>query len=399
MKKVSAIEILLRLLLILVMRKKLIIGIAGIVTIISIILVLIVQPTYRSVATLKPPGDKGMGSLPFLKNIPTQLEGFMGSFIGGEGLNATDYCFVILSSSKFASIVIKRFDLEEVYEFKKRRKYYFADVLKAFDKNFYFEETDEGAIALAFRDEDPKRAKEVVEYMVFALDSLYIYLHKEAITQNLKFIDQRVENAKNEMEAYEDTLIEFQKKNNLYLPDIQIQTSLENVAKMEAQLQLTDEKLRLENDLRGKSPKYNELLTQKRLLRRLLRKKFTNQLDTTSLILPMNIMPDLAIIYFRLEQAYEIKLMLYKFLVKQVEMLKIEAEKNIKQITVVDPPWINNKKVSPPRRLIVQITFVLSFMASALLAVVLTYLSKYKEEEKETYRIITDIKKNIFKFR
>jgi len=119
----------------------------------------------------------------------------------------------------------------------------------------------------------------------------------------------------------------------------------------------------LEAALRGKSSgHYKDLAVQKELLESALQRQLRSPEDSNTLILPARMLPALATEFFRLERAYDIKLGVYKYLVQQVEALKLEANNNVQVISVVDPPWSNDKRIAPKKRVMVEVTFFLSFI-------------------------------------
>src|SRR5690606_5945734 len=99
--------------------------------------------------------------------------------------------------------------------------------------------------------------------------------------------------------------------------------------------------------------------------------------------------------YFSLERAFAIRLGVYKYLVQQAELLKLDASKNIKVISVVDPPWVNDKRFSPRRRIIVQAVFLVSLFASIALAVVHAAWQRYWGENPAARTMVADIRKGL----
>lgn len=374
-------------------------GLTCVCTLASIVSVLIISPTYRSVSLIQPPQSGSAFPMQGLKDLTDSFDGLLGTLLGTGG-TGEDLCFSILGSTQFARAVVEHFDFVRIYEFHENSNYYFADVIRKFNDHFGFKGTKESAIQIAFEDEDPDRAKAVVEFMTRLLDSLYTTLSKKSLENNLDFFDQKVHVAENEMAAIEDSLAEFQLRHNLYIPDIQIKSSLEYVVKLETELQLLEEKMKLETQLRNRtSSRYREMKAQKGLLERELKTRFGTQIDSNSLIFPVHILPSLAVQYFHLERAYEIKLAIFKFLVKQVEALKLEAEKNIKQITVVDPPWVNRKRVSPKRRVIVQMVFVLSLIFSSVLALFLEFWGSQRTGKTRSWALAGELRSSLFRLR
>jgi capsule polysaccharide export protein KpsE/RkpR len=391
---------LLKLLNILVLRKRFILGVTFLGTAVAALTVMILPSRYRSEALVKPPSAEApeQGQLKSMLEDAGPLSGMLGSFFGGA--TGENDCLNILGSVQFARLVINRFDLETRYKFKgKGKKYRFANVLKAFNKNFSFAVTDEEAIRITFEDKDPVFATQVLDFTIHTLDSMYTDIQKKVTNQKLGYFDTRVALAEKEMSSLEDSLVKFQNHNNLYLPEVQVQATLESVVKMEAELELLDQQMQLEAALRGKdSPRFGSLRVQRNLLERDIRKKFRgNRGDTSSLAFPVHSMPALANQYFRLERAYKVKLAIYKFLIQQFEFLRLEAQKNMRVIAVLDPPWPNDKRVFPMRRLVVQMVFVLLAVLSALAALVHYAWISHVKRDPELADMARDVRKNLLR--
>lgn len=396
--ELSGFDIILKFLQILVHKKKLILGITGAGTLVACVTVFFLPKSYRATGLVKPPVSESGGSLNSLLNEAGPLSGLMGSLLPNQ--SGEDDCLSIMASAQFARKVIEKFDLVHVYKFDKQKKYYMADVMKAYSKKAGFETTDEHAIVISVEDKSIERSKDMAVYIIGLLDSMYIDLQKKTINQKLGYYNERVGVAEREMTILEDSLAHFQNKNHLYLPEQQVKATLELTVNLEAQIEVLGQEMDLESSLRGKdTPRYQKLDLQKRRLQKELRSKFEGSSDTSSLNLPINVVPSLALEYYRIERAYNIKLTLFKFLIQQVEMLKLEQAKNIKAISVIDPPWANDKKVSPKRRLIIQIVFLALLAFSSLLAVILTLWEKHKTGNTDTYRRIQDIRNGLFDFK
>jgi uncharacterized protein involved in exopolysaccharide biosynthesis len=400
----SAFELMLRFFRILARRKLLILSFTFVATAITIVAVLVVDSEYKAVGLVKPPkGSGGAGIEDLLKESGGAMGGLLGSFIGG-GESGQDECLSILGSTRFAMLVIERYDLETAWEFrkpgKKPKKYYLADVLRKFEKKRGFQVTDENAIEISMEDKSPERAKEMVDYMVRILDSLYIDVQRREMRQKLQYLDRRMEMAENDMKRIEDSLVAFKNKYNLYLPELQVQLILESAAQTELEIETIKEDMELEAALRGTaSSKYRDLSVKRNLLKKSMAGKLKNTLDSNSLVLPARALSTLALEYFRLDRTYKVKLGLFKYLTQQIESLKLEAEKNTQVISLLDPPWVNDKRVFPKRRVMVQAAFVLSLIFSSLLAVLLAVWERHRTEKTLSHSLATEIRRELFRIR
>jgi uncharacterized protein involved in exopolysaccharide biosynthesis len=394
----SGFDPLLKLIHVLVLRKRFILGITLTGTALAALIVMLVPQKFRADALIKPPGNESSDQMG-LKSVLEEagpISGMLGSFFGsGTGQND---CLNILGSVQFARQIIKKFELEKRYKFNERKNYKYADVVKVFNRNFSFAVTDEEAIRIGFEDKDPAKAAEVVEFAIHELDSMYTEIQKRSTNQKLAYFDERLGLAEKEMTTLEDSLVRFQNRNNLYMPEVQVPSTLESVVKMEAEMETLDQEMELESALRGKSTsRYDNLKIQRQVLDRDLRRKFAGHNDSSSLVFPVHSMAAMANEYFRLERAYKIKLTLYKFLVQQTEFLRLEAQKSMKAIAVLDPPWANDKRVSPLRRLVVEMVFALLLVLTSLAALVYHLWRMRLDQDPELARLAGSVRANLLK--
>jgi capsule polysaccharide export protein KpsE/RkpR len=401
MRNAGAFDIVLQFVRILVLRKRFILAATFLMTLAGVVAVVLWPSTYRAFGIIKPPKSENGSSIESALKESSGgggLAGMLGTFISGSE-SGEDDCMTILGSASFGRLVIEKFDLVTVYKFGRGgKKYFFADVLKQFQKKAEFEPTENGAIKISMEDKSPQRASEVVAFMIHALDSIYTSIQRTSTKQRLSYVDQRVGMTEADVKRFEDSLVDFQNRNNLFLPEIQVQAILESATKTELEIETVKEDMALEGAIRGTSgSRYQNLAVQKRLLQKVLQRKLQAPTDSNSLAMPVRMVPALATEYFRLERAYKVKLGLYKYLIQQAEALKLDADKNIQVITVLDSPWANDKRVAPKRRLVVETVFILAFLFSSLIAVLMAVWEKHRAEGSETHKLVMDIRKNLFK--
>lgn len=390
----------LELLQIILRRKKFILLSVFIPTLASIVFVMLAQSMYQSDALVDPPREGG-GGTGILEDLGLGKAGGFGSLLGGSD-GGLDECISILQSTRFAELTVARFDLETAYGFKKpgkETKYYKANVLKSFRRMFSFSETDEGAIRLAMKDTSAVRARDILVYTIHLLDSLYTDVQQTAAHQRLGYIDQRLVLAEADMKRLEDSLSAFQNRHNLLAPDVQLRAILENATQTELRLEAIKEEMAVEAALRGtSSARYADLAVERKLQEKALAGRIRNAPGDNSFILPTKMLPSLTTEYLRLERAYNIRLGVYKYLVQQAETLRLEAGKNIRVISVIDPPWVNDKRVSPRRRVVVESVFVLSLIFSVFLTILQAAWARHKETHPDSGRLALELRRNLFRF-
>ena len=84
-------------------------------------------------------------------------------------------------------------------------------------------------------------------------------------------------------------------------------------------------------------------------------------------ILELKKSPEIYADYLRREAEIRIQEAMYKVLRQQSEQMRLEEAKMLTNLHVLEPPWENDKKISPKRGLILVFTVFFSFFFASLL--------------------------------
>ena len=143
-------------------------------------------------------------------------------------------------------------------------------------------------------------------------------------------------------------------------------------------------------------------MTVKELSDQLVKLKFgedRNLKSSLNIFVPFEKIPETGVIYIRLMRNYEIQTKILEFIYPIYEQAKIEEQKDIPVVLVVDRAIPPEKKSFPKRSLIVIAAFLLSFFFSAGYVLIKdSYHSIQKDEnryKKIREGIIDPLKKSI----
>ncbi len=176
----------------------------------------------------------------------------------------------------------------------------------------------------------------------------------------------------------QNAFIAFQKENDFYEPNAQLEGTLTYLNKLQMLKEEVGMQLHYEKLKRGESSKkYEDLSKQVQTLEASLNKTLKGNQKKLGLV-SLNQSPDLVAKYVRFEEEIKIHVLLYKVLRQQSEEFRIEEAKTLKNLHVLEPPWENDKKVSPLRGILLIFTFSMSL----LLALVLSSFLELIENEK-----------------
>lgn len=328
--------------------------------IVFILVVWVIKPTYSSNAIVTPPSSQS--SMGNISGLLGSGMGAMGSLLGfSSNDDDANAVWTILNSWEIHNQVIEQFDLVNHYEFDGK---FHADLLKTFRKNFSLSANDENMFEITIKDKDYKKATRMVEFILQKADSAFNYFKTTQARLSREYFESRIALCLHDIDSLQQEFIKFQKENNFYEPMSQIEGTLTYLGqiqtlKEEVNIERSYEKLRRGEDTK----KYDELTKRSRTIDQSLNKVLSGKQENVGL-LSLKKTPDLVAKYLRMEEEIKVQVALYKVLRQQSEQLRIEEAKTLKNLHVLQPPWENDKKISPRRGLILIFTvFVFTFIA------------------------------------
>ena len=328
--------------------------------IVFILVVWVIKPTYSSNAIVTPPSSQS--SMGNISGLLGSGMGAMGSLLGfSSNDDDANAVWTILNSWEIHNQVIEQFDLVNHYEFDGK---FHADLLKTFRKNFSLSSNNENMFEITIKDKDYKKATRMVEFVLQKADSAFNYFKTTQARLSREYFESRIALCLHDIDSLQQEFIKFQKENNFYEPMSQIEGTLTYLGqiqtlKEEVNIERSYEKLRRGEDTK----KYDELTKRSRTIDQSLNKVLSGKQENVGL-LSLKKTPDLVAKYLRMEEEIKVQVALYKVLRQQSEQLRIEEAKTLKNLHVLQPPWENDKKISPRRGLILIFTvFVFTFIA------------------------------------
>jgi len=335
--------------------------------IITVVIVLLIPNEYKATATVMTPQDNsmdlgGLGSL--LGGNSSAMS--IGAKLFGVAGTPEDMLMGILNSRTLQVDVIRHFNLMQYYKIEDKNM---DKALKAFRGDISFSPNEYGMIEISTINKDPDLSASISNYFVGILDSININLNIRQAKNNRLFIERRYEQNVSDLKAAEDSLYKFQKAYGiLAIPD-QFEAAIKSAAEIESQLA----SVQIQTDLLKQqvgvnSPQYkiasNELSLLKNKVNEL---KSADKLSTESNILfPLKKAPEYALKYYRYYRNIEIQQSILEVVLPIYEQAKVEEQKSVPTILVMDsavPPRI---KDSPKRTFIVLGIFFLGFFGHLL---------------------------------
>lgn len=214
-------------------KKKIVIAIIVICTIIATIVAFVLPKSYQSTTLVR---VKSGGSS--MSGYAAMAAGF-GIDIGGAGSSASPESYIeLMKSREVLNPIIEKVDLTDEEREKMRTEDFFKKYLEITNTK----KTD--LINIAAYGKTPEEAQMISQGVADNFLALMTKLNKEDNSSVLKFLDERIKIAKEEMETAENKLQAYQQEHKIYAPDEQAKAIIANLNNYDttiAQLQAQSE--------------------------------------------------------------------------------------------------------------------------------------------------------------
>jgi len=297
---------------------------------------------YKATASILPPKQQdifgsAIGANPILRGLTggRPLSSF-GRVTGGYNYLA------ILKSRTTMEDVINKFDLMKVYDISDRSM---DKAVRALEENTLFETQDDDNITIDVYDKDPQRAADMANYFVEILNSTSIKLGTQEARNIREFIGRRLEQCRKDLRQAEDSLKVFQEKNDIIIAEYAGNTSIAAYAELYAMKAKKQIEVAV---LEKKVTPDNQLLMQYKAELRELSKKLST-------------FPEIGLEGVRLYREVITQEKILEFLLPIYEQARIDEQKDVPVLLVLDKASPPQRKAKPQRVLIIIAVTFLSF--------------------------------------
>jgi capsule polysaccharide export protein KpsE/RkpR len=316
----------------------------------------LIPKRYESSVLLMPPDDQSGSGMMLAATLASKVSGSLAGIAGDVlGVKSTGDLFVgILKSRTVQDKMIDKFDLRKVYGTKQRqsaRKILGANTAISQDRK-------SGIITIAVTDRDPHRAAAMAGEYVTELNTVVSRLSTSSAHRERVFLEQRIAQVKQDLEAAEKDFSEFASKNAAIDIKEQGRAMVESAATLEGQL------IAAQSELEGLKQIYSENNVRIRSLRARI-SELQNQLRQISgkqeiahdatisangeLYPSIRKLPLLGVPYADLYRRTRVQEAVFESLTQEYELAKVAEAKEIPSVKVLDPPDVPEHKSFPPR--------------------------------------------------
>jgi len=332
--------------------------------------------------------------------MSSALGGSLGGVAGDLlGLKSSGALFVdMLEGASVQDQIIRKFDLRKVYWDK-----YWEDARKELSKHTEIkEDRKSGVITIGVSDRDPRRAQQMAQAYVDALNGLVAQVSTSSARRERVFLEDRLKTVKQNLDLASKQFSEFASKTRaLNVPD-QARAMVESEAGLQGQL------VAAESELEGFRQIYTDSNVRvKTLQARIASLKHEveavsgNRADLTSeeSNIPGDFpsirkLPLVGVRWANLYRENKIQETVYELLTQEYELAKIQEAKEIPSVNVLDPPMLPEKKSFPPRA---AITIVGTLLAFGMGCIVVIGSSAWRNSNSSEKRFATEIWQQVSK--
>lgn len=329
-----------------------------IVTIIAIVISLLIPNQYKSTATIMIPpenqsGLSGLGNLSGLMGSKTSIASLGSKLLGTSGGVSEDVILGIINSRSTLTNLIKKFDLMDYYDIDGNN---LDKAIKAFSSDISADANEFGMIEISTFNKNPNISARMSNYIVHYVDSVNIEINMGRAKNYRKFIEKRYLLNVSDLRHAEDSLYKFQKKFGIVAVPEQLEVTVKAAAEVESALFKKEmESYFIKQTYGENSPQYMGAKEELGLLKNKVSelKNSTTLGETSNILFPFKKMPDIAIDYLRVYREVEIQQSILEIVLPMYEQAKVEEQKSIPTIEVIDKAVPAQLKYSPKRSFIV----------------------------------------------
>lgn len=343
----------LELLIVLAKHKKAIVGTTLVCAALAASISMALPNIYTASTKVLPPQQSQSSATAILGQLGA-LGGLAGNSLGIK--NPSDVYVGMLSSRTIGDRLIKRFELDKVYETRLH-----SDTLKVLAGVSTFAAGKEGLINIEVDDKDPKRAAAIANAYVDELRKLMSTLAVTDAAQRRAFFERQLLDAKRKLADSEVELKKTQEKTGLIRPEGQSEVLIAAAANLRAEIAGKEVQLgAMRTFATVNNPEYVRLQQEISGLRAQLNKSETGMnLGRGDISVSTSRMPEVGLEYVRKLRDVKYNEAIFEVMSKQFEIAKLDEAKDSGTLQVLDDAVEPDRKSKPKRTLMVLMGAVL----------------------------------------
>jgi len=374
-------------------RKKMIVGVTFAFAVITAVISLIMTPIYKAETKILPPqvSNSGLSS-----QILKQLGGSSDLIGSSLGVNSTNEQYVgMLKSRTTYDWIIDRFGLMEIYDAE------FRETARArLDGSVDIKIGKDEIISVSVEDKDPKMAAEMANAFIEKLKEMTQTFAVTEASKRRLFFEEQLAKTKDDLLKAEEAMQGLQEKTGAISIDNQAKAVIESIADLRAQIAAKEVELKvMRTYAEPRNPDLQKAEEALKGMKEELQKLETKSGDNPDPLVPTGRMPEVGADYTRKLRDLKFQETLFELMANQYEMARVDEARDATIIQVLDkavPPTLKSK---PKRAIMVLIAAFAGFFLAVFAAFFMDYL-EHISNDPESRKFVELIKKySLFKWR
>ena len=315
------------------------------------------------------------------------LSSLVGAGVGGGGTSA-DLAKALLGSNTIKDIIAREFDFATLLELSKSKapKMSARKAIETATVQKY--DSKSGILEVSYKDVDPVRATEIVNRMVDLLDGEFSRLTLDKAGSKRKYLEESLAALESGTRRLSDKLISFQVKNGIIDFITQATESTKAIAQVQSDVITKQVELDLQRKyLPDSDSRIVRLKAELEGLRRLLAEMNVGGNEFNTGMVPQKLLPSLSAQYLTLKRDLDIQQTTLGLLKQQLVMVKLEEMDTSRTFQVLERAEVPEVKFSPSRSKIAVIATVAGFFLSVFAAFVVEYFSRAGKDPVESAKL------------
>ncbi|MDR0304622.1 MAG: hypothetical protein LBH98_07660 [Chitinispirillales bacterium] len=349
---------------------------------------------YKSQVVFLPRGNSSSMLTPFLGGVS------MSDFIGENPFSKRQY-IEILNSRHIVEATIEEFDLIKYYEQHKNKINPLDKTIKLLKKDIKIDIEEEGglgitdvlSISLSVSNKNPQTAADIANFMIKKLEERSREIYSQSFAGAINFLDKQVEESIVKSRNANTELENFQKANNIYSLQTQIDLSLSTYAANLAEISVAEKQIEILQLTQSSSS--SSIITLKNRISYMKKQNKKIETDGYGSIYPgLSSVIDLSDQYTQLTLNSRMYEQLKTLLLQQKLNTQIKMERDYSTIYVIDYARPAQYKYKPKRVKYCIIVLALWY-AYLIPSIIIKDIFEKLPENDPTIQKITEFKKTL----
>lgn len=374
-----------------------------VITIITTGLSFLIHKTYRSTATVMIPPDNSMG----LGGLGSLFSGSksalsIGASVFGTASTSEDLILGLLYSRGILAKIIDKYNLIDYYEVRERS---FDLTLKEFLNDLNFDTNEFGFIEVSVINKDPEMSAKIANDFVKLADSININLNIETARRNRVFVEKRYLQNIADLQKAEIEFEKFQKKHGVFDVPEQVKVAIQSLGTLETEVIKKEIMLAvIKESFSNNSKQVKDLDAQINAMKNKINNLYLSKNgDEKSIFIAMKDVPELQMGYIRKYRELEIQNKILEYIYPMYEQAKIEEQKSIPTLLIVDNAVAPTEKYAPKKAFIILFVFFLALFFYIPFVFRVDKILKMEKErniiEEKEYKFYTKFVKNLYRIK